>query len=90
MCKSFCDHEVMTTVIKKKKKKSHKLGMVEGDPGVLFPRNIYIKWSFAVMSSLRFLLLFKKCLILQTDHMYRMRGLHLKIEGNEDKVWFLT
>ena len=31
MCKSFCDHEAMTTMIKKKKKKTHMLGMVEGE-----------------------------------------------------------
>lgn len=41
MCKSFCDHEVMTTVIKKKKK-THKLGMVEGEIlGSYFLRYIY-------------------------------------------------
>ena len=40
MCKSFCDHEVMTTVIKKKKNPQVGDGR-RGDPGVLF-LEIYI------------------------------------------------
>ena len=65
MCKSFCDHEAMTTMIKKKKKKNPHVGDGRrGDPGVLFLEIYISKSTLPVMSSLRFLLLLKKkCLI---------------------------
>ena len=61
MCKSFCDHEAMTTMIKKKKKKNPQVGDGRrGDPGVLFLEIYISKSTLPVMSSLRFLLLLKK------------------------------